>query len=329
LEWFLEHSDRIRSFGKNSTYPMNPTNRSHVMRPFPRAWRFLQKPLHEKSRSFYARWRQVFPHVPVPVRLPFGAWWIARNDSIGETLSYDGFENPERCFVERFLKPGMTVLDIGAHHGFYTLLASKRVGPQGRVIAFEPSPRERKALLFHVRLNLCWNVNVQGLALGNEHTQADLYVVEGSQTGCNSLRPPIVVSETSSVRVPVTRLDDWLGSQGFGRVDFMKMDVEGGELQTLQGAAQLLRSSPRPVILAELQNVRTKPWGYCAREIVDYLASLGYEWFGLTAEGLVKEMDLSCDEFEGNFVACPGETTAELERVRPPNFTRPKVEGLA
>ena len=92
---------------------------------------FLRKPLHEKSRSFYARWRRIFPSLPFPVRLPYGAWFMARNDYFGPELTYDGFETVERAFVQNFLKPGMTVLDVGAHHGIYTLLASKLVGKSG------------------------------------------------------------------------------------------------------------------------------------------------------------------------------------------------------
>jgi FkbM family methyltransferase len=281
-----------------------------------RVWRFLQKPLHEKSRSFYGRWARIFPNVPVPVRLPFGAWWVARNDTFGSTLTYDGFENPERFFVERFLQPGMTVLDIGAHHGLYTLLASKRVGFRGRVIAFEPSPRERKALLLHVRMNLCWNVSVQRLALGSEEMETDLYVVEGMQTGCNSLRPPIVVSGTSRVRVLVTRLDTWLSSQKIRRVDFIKLDVEGGELEALRGAEQLLMRRPRPVMLVEVQDIRTRAWGYHAKGIIDNIRRKGYKWFSLSPDGSTEELDLTLDAFEGNFVACPEESTAEMERLK-------------
>ena len=92
-----------------------------------RVRRFLRKPSHEKSRSIYARWKKLFPAVPFPVRLPFGVWFVGRNDYLGSTLTFDGFEPTGRAFVQRFLRPGMTVLDIGAHHGFYTLLASKLV----------------------------------------------------------------------------------------------------------------------------------------------------------------------------------------------------------
>jgi FkbM family methyltransferase len=58
-------------------------------------------------------------------------------------------------------------LDIGAHHGLYTLLASRRVGRRGMVVAFEPSPRERRRLAKHLRVNRCANVEVEACAVGD------------------------------------------------------------------------------------------------------------------------------------------------------------------
>ena len=261
-------------------------------------------------------WNQTIAHIPVPARLPFGAWWLVRNDDSGRAIRNGRFEEAEVAFVERFLQPGMTVLDLGAHHGYYTLLASKRVGVGGRVIAFEPSPRERRALRLHLTLNRCKNVVVQGLALGEENTESNLYVVNGLSTGCNSLRPPDVVSGTSSVSVRVARLDDWLAAHKIERIDFIKIDVEGAELSVLKSAEQLFGRRPRPVILAEVQDVRTQPWGYAAKEILRYLCERGYQWFSLLRDGLVQELDLSPDKFEGNFVACPAESISKLCRYQ-------------
>jgi len=279
----------------------------------PRMRRFLRKPWPEKARSVRFRWSAGVARVPKLMRLPFGAWWVLRNDNLGEPLSTGSFETAELAFVDRFLRPGMIVLDLGAHHGLYTLLASKRVGKHGRVISFEPSPRERRVLRLHVAMNRCWNVEIQGAALGDDNREANLFVVQGSQTGCNSLRPPVVESGTAPVRVRVIRLDDWLARRQIGRVDFIKLDVEGAELTVLEGAARLLEGQRRPIILAEVQDVRTRSWGYAAKRILEHLAKRGYTWFQLGENGSIESLDVSGEEFDGNFVGCPGERLEELK----------------
>ena len=77
--------------------------------------------------------------------------WLKSNDLSFLSNLAGNFEEAERQFVERFLRPGMIVLDIGAHHGYYTLLASRKDGQKGKVIAIEPSPRERRKLIWHCR----------------------------------------------------------------------------------------------------------------------------------------------------------------------------------
>jgi FkbM family methyltransferase len=261
------------------------------------------------------RVRQAVPSMPIPLRLPFGAWWLAERSALDHELTYNGFETAEAAFVARFLGPGMTVLDIGAHHGLYTLLASKRVGPSGRVIAFEPSPRERTRLMRHLRINRCNNVDVEPFALSDRAGEASLFLVEGEHDWCNSLRAPNIDERTSTLRVELRRLDDVLQMLGEPRVDFIKLDVEGGELSMLQGARQLLKSDRRPVILAEVQDVRTAPWGYPAREIVRFLADANYAWFALADDGSLESIssDLPC--YDGNLVALPHERFDELKEL--------------
>lgn len=281
-----------------------------------RVKKFLSMSTREKYLAIGLRLRRFLPGVPLPIPLPFGAWFLARNDYMGGAEMHGGFELAERAFVSRFLRPGMTALDIGAHHGLYTLLASKLVGPNGRVFAFEPSTRERKALRLNVGLNRSRNVVIEGLALGNEEGEGTLYVVDGHETGCNSLRPPASPSATSPVSVRVSSLDQWLGTQKVKTVDFIKLDVEGGELSVLQGAQGLLESPPRPVILLEVQDIRTKPWGYRAGEIINYLSAKGYRWFSLSTDGSLVPLGVLAETFDGNFVACPEESDPILDPLQ-------------
>jgi FkbM family methyltransferase len=257
----------------------------------------------------------MFPRIPMPIRLPFGGWWLARNDFVGAALFHGGFENAERSFVERFLKPGMTVLDIGAHHGFYTLLASRKVGPRGNVLAVEASPRERKKLELHLRINGCKNVQVETCALGEDEGRAELHLVHGGQTGCNSLRKPAVSEPTEAISVRVERLDHVLVDRCFEKIDLVKLDVEGGELSVLRGGQELLRRQPRPVFLVEVQDIRTRPWGYAAREVVDFLLLANYRWFRPISDGKLEQIGADEREYDGNYVAIPLERVDCLDEI--------------
>jgi FkbM family methyltransferase len=276
--------------------------------------KFLAMPARFKYLALAQRFRLLFPRLPILIRLQFGAWWLVENSALDFNLSTIGFENAEMRFVGRFLQLGMIVLDVGAHHGVYTLLASKRVGRNGKVFAFEPSPRERRRLVRHVLFNSCSNVRVEPYALGSSRTQADLFLSPGINDWCNSLRPPITESTASPLKVTVARLDDWMEENEIERVDFIKMDVEGGERDVLRGAEKMLGREPRPVFLAEVQDLRTGPWGYAAKEIIEHLAQRGYKWFAIDAEGWLRELDAGAEKYDGNFVACPEERLTEIGR---------------
>ena len=275
---------------------------------------FLRRPRREQYISLAYRARRVLPEMPIPLRLPFGAWWLAQKSALDDDLIHEGFEDAEMAFVEKLLRPGMTVLDAGAHHGLYTLLAARRVGAAGRVIAFEPSSRERKRLVGHLRLNHCKNVSVQAYALGDRRGEANLFVVAGREDWCNSLRAPQLDAGTSTERVAVERADDMLEKLGVARVDFIKLDVEGAELSVLRGARRTLTAS-RPVILAEVQDVRCRPWGYAAREIVDFLTRASYCWFALTANSNLQPISARLKTYDANLVALPEERADEICRM--------------
>jgi FkbM family methyltransferase len=275
--------------------------------------RFLSKSNTQKLESVRFRVRSLLPKRPTPILLPFGAKWLLENSALDSELRGGSFERAEARFLEQFLRPGMTVLDIGAHHGFYTLLASLRVGPEGRVIAFEPSPRERTRLGRHLRFNKCKNVQVEPMALGNVSGKSDFFVVEGYSDYCNSLRPPAIEEQTRTIRVDVTSLDEYLSRSRIVEVDFIKLDVEGAELDVLRGARSLLEGGQRrPVLLVEVFDIRTKPWGYPARDVVDFLHRSGYEWFRPREDGGLDPISIDSDGFDSNLAALPHERTKEI-----------------
>lgn len=279
--------------------------------------RFWRRPWHEKIFVLCDRIRMSFPGFPVPLRLPFGSWWVMRSGAIDGDIQAGKFETAELEFTQRFLQPGMTVLDIGANCGLYTLLASHCVGAHGRVFAFEPSPRERKRLRTHLWLNCCTNARILPYALGSHSAQADLYVVQGAETGCNSLRPPQVAEPVMPTRVEIRTLDDFLEREKLSEVDFIKMDVEGGELEVLKGAARLFQGPRLPALLLEVSDLRTAAWNYKAREILHLLQERSYTFFSVSAGGSLVPPDYSEDYLDTNLVALPQRARqAIVERLR-------------
>lgn len=243
---------------------------------------------------------RVLPGIPVPIYVPPGFWFVTRHDHISSQVFAGTFERREHEVFSSLVRPGMTVLDIGANVGFYSLIASKLAGPEGRVVAFEPSERERRRLAAHLRLNRARNVTVRAHALGERDEIATLHVVDESDSGCNSFRPGNVGPTTATV-VDVKRLDDCIPS---GRpVDVVKLDVEGAELAVLRGGERLFRQA-RPVLLCEIEEIRIAPWGYRGRDIIDLMAGWNYEWLAIT-EGGLRPLSGAESAFSGNFLARP------------------------
>src|ERR1700693_744052 len=139
--------ETIRRGGANSE------DSSHLT--FGRLLRFARKPFRQQYRSLASRVQSRFPSIPIPVRLPFGAWYLVGASDVDIRILFDGFELSETLFIQKYLQPGMVVLDIGAHHGFYSLMACKATGSTGIVHSFEPAPPERACVRRNLRLNRC------------------------------------------------------------------------------------------------------------------------------------------------------------------------------
>jgi FkbM family methyltransferase len=244
-----------------------------------------------------------------------GFLFVVWNDAIREAVLSGQFENAERTFVQRFLRPGMVFLDVGAYYGLYALTASTRVGCSGRVIAFEPSPFQMKRLKWHLSLNRCKNVRVENIALGSGEGESEFFVATGGSEGFSGLRAPHVGAPVRSIRVKLTTLDSYLRRRSLRTVDFIKVDVEGGELDFFKGAENLLRQTIRPLILCELQDVRTEAWGHKAKDTAAFVKSFGFRWFKPLPDGSLANLPDNLDRYEGNLVAVPEERMAQVEEM--------------
>ena len=172
------------------------------------------------------------------------------------------------------IRPGDTVVDAGANIGLWALSAARRVGGQGRVIAFEPVARNFERLQEHVRMNEMTQVRCESSALSNQPGPAVMYVRTAGHSGLASLVAHEGLDETTDVR-RVT-LDDYCAEHGIGRVDVLKVDVEGGELQVFEGAQALLGGPEAPLIMFEMDDRLAAPFGSSFGRVRAALAGWGY-----------------------------------------------------
>jgi FkbM family methyltransferase len=279
---------------------------------------YLRRSSGQKVLSLIVRLKNAFKEKQIIV-LPSGVRWIAHQSYLDGNLMTQTFETSELRFIQRYLRPEMTILDVGAHHGLYSLLASQRVGTGGTVIAFEPSPRERKVLKSHLAINHCRNVRVEPFALGSKTEVATFYQVVDSNNCCSSLRPPATSSPTKPIRVSIIPVDDYLTNNHIKAVDFIKIDTEGAELEVLKGAGRTLAVAPRPVLLMEVAEIRTAPWGYPASMILAHVRELAYAWYSIEDDGSLAALQPDHDINDTNLVAIPLERITEVTEILHPN----------
>ncbi len=245
------------------------------------------------ARYFLRRALARLPYVPVPVRFQIapgqtiGFWWSRVSpyfDPRRGFFDYWGQDIDDLRLVWKSLKPGMVFLDIGAHHGIFSVVAAKRMAGEGQVIAFEPSPREHRRLNLHFRWNGLRCARAEQIAVGSDCGESPFFeVVEGDATR-GGLRPPESGDAVVGIPVKTISLDQYVSEQRLPRVDFIKLDVEGGELEVIQGAIKIL-TEHRPVVLCEVLDAATRPWGYAARQIILSLQAHGFNWYELNSDG--------------------------------------------
>jgi FkbM family methyltransferase len=190
--------------------------------------------------------------------------------------------------VNQLVRPGDVAIDVGAYRGIWTARLSKLVGRTGHVHAIEPVPAN-VAVLESVYGRKS-NVTIHPVALSDHADHLELYVpvFDGHRvTALSSLAPRDVPHDVMEVQV---RPLDELFDDGSQRVDFIKCDVEGHELEVLRGASRILERS-RPALVVEIEQRHRQG---SIEETFDYLERFGYEGYCFMRDGLrpIQEFDL-------------------------------------
>lgn len=174
-----------------------------------------------------------------------------------------------RVFADA-LAPGMTVADVGAHVGYYTILAARRVGPAGTVHAVEPCAETLAFLERNLALNEVTNVVVHPYAAGAARRNRVLHVTGSSDS--HGFYPHPLTETLRTVEVAETPLSEVLD----GRVDVVKIDVEGAEIEVLDGMREALLEAPPRSLLVEWNPACMTSAGRDPLELPAHLERLGF-----------------------------------------------------
>lgn len=217
-------------------------------------------------RSLYGKALR-FPlrFIPPNMKLPIlqgklrGKRWIVGSST--HDCWFGSYEYEKRIIFEKTVTDGSIVFDIGAHVGFYTLLASVLVGPSGKVFAFEPVPRNLFYLREHLRLNRVTNVKVVEAAISD--STGITFFDEGPSSSMGR------ISLEGRLKVRVISLDELISQGEVPIPHYIKIDVEGAEILVLSGAKLILTNAHPALFLATHgRNIH--------QQCCQFLASLGY-----------------------------------------------------
>jgi FkbM family methyltransferase len=167
---------------------------------------------------------------------------------------YGTFEISETRLIQALLRPGMTFLDVGAHIGYYTIIAASLVGDTGRVYSFEPSAGTRQLLDANVKRNGFRNVVIRPEALAHQTGEVGFYP---SALASNQGISSIIASgdRGPAVTVPSLTLDDFANAIGNPRIGLIKMDIEGAELHAIRGGQRVLGGAEAPLLIFEAHDL--------------------------------------------------------------------------
>ena len=199
-------------------------------------------------------------------------------------ITNDEYERETCEAIESILKPGDTFVDLGANIGFYTLIASRIVGENGKVFSFEPTPSTFQTLKKNIKENNFSNIVIaEDNAVSNVSGVAHFKVTEGSEM--NSVTNS---NDESTISVKKISLDKYFSNIDHNKIDLIKMDIEGQEYNALLGMKKINLNNKSLKIIFEFHRQALKNNNQSGEEIFNLLSSYGFKIFTVLERGEFK-----------------------------------------
>ncbi len=212
--------------------------------------------------------------------------WSPVNNFTARQTYVAGYRDPIAfAWLKEFLRPGMTVFDVGANVGVYGLFIARRIGPTGTCHAFEPNPSLRPFLEENKRRNKLPNLDLNFIGTGDKASTMS-FVTHKKNIGQSHISSASD-NGIDSREVAIVRLDDFVAERKIEKIDFVKMDVEGFELPTLRGFESTLRDGRANIVHTEIDLRHMARYGYSFPEMKAFMNGLGYGPYRLTGGGFL------------------------------------------
>lgn len=188
---------------------------------------------------------------------------------------FGSYELPTIKFMRSVLKPGSVCLDVGAQMGYLSLAMATAAGGATTVHSFEPEDRNAERFLENVLLNSLTNVHLHRTAVSNVNGVLKLYLSSDRNAGTHSTVFVESNVSTEFIEIPSTTLDDFVQGANIPKVDLIKIDVEGAEIDVIKGAVNVLLHH-KPVIILELSDHLQNARGFSCKDFKMFMAERGY-----------------------------------------------------
>jgi FkbM family methyltransferase len=233
------------------------------------------------------------------------------NDVVLLHLREGSFEFSEQAFLWSFLREGDIFLDIGAHCGLFSALASQVIGDDGKILAFEPNTDILPFLMANTQRD---RVDIHAVALSDVSGEAILSQGGASDTALSSIAYELPNSKHSTVKTQT--LDELLATLGIAQVALAKVDVEGSELRLFRGAKETLQKKSVLAFVVEFTEENMRKSGYSAHQLAAPLIEYGYRPYKLATEAadLVPFELLESIEYEN--ILFTHDLATVLDRIR-------------
>lgn len=193
---------------------------------------------------------------------------------------FGAYEAVESYLLLKILNEDAVLVDAGANIGYYSLLASTQI-KTGKIFAFEPVPKNFESLSENINSNhLSARIKPIPQGLWNSSDLIKFHLQESMRGNSGSFTAAPHADGQDSYEAPVVRLDDFAAERGVHAIDFIKMDIEGAELNALKGAQNILERH-RPSLLLEVNRSACAAFGYDPQDLFSFLSQFKYRFFAV------------------------------------------------